>query len=372
MNDTETRWKWFLSGAIAGISTAVAFLFLRPKRSAPLEDRNHAQESTPSTEASPSEAEKDQSNIYPIATIVAVVGAAVSVTLAIEITRRFVAPGPDRFVICVTFLQALLTASSLAVLTGSGQQLINVFLVHRGAKQWFTKRHSALFSLIVASIFVTIWLQLPSIARRYNEQGTKLIAEGRFSEARQQLRYAESLAPDLAEIHYNLGYVSEELLDFEQAIKEYRLALDKDGSLADAYNNFARLYIVQGKDIDGAIRILRQGLQLIENDRKRPILFKNLGWAHLKKGLYNEALKELQVALDLQKALPLDNRQSCLTFVEIYRLLALVYEELDQIKDARREWQNSLGFATGPCGDALDAIEWAAEAQDHLSALEGK
>jgi Flp pilus assembly protein TadD len=53
---------------------------------------------------------------------------------------------------------------------------------------------------------------------------------------------ALKLDPNFAETHYNLGSLYEDVRDFDRARSEYRLAML--GGLAAAYNNLARLYIL--------------------------------------------------------------------------------------------------------------------------------
>ena len=97
-----------------------------------------------------------------------------------------------------------------------------------------------------------------------------------------------------------MGNIYEEWQDLEKAKKEYKIAVA--GNLPSAYNNLGRLYILDQKYPQAAF-LLTKGIVLANNKKINPgvrySLFKNLGWASLKQGRYQEAQQTLQAAIGI-------------------------------------------------------------------------
>lgn len=166
----------------------------------------------------------------------------------------------------------------------------------------------------------------------YNDRGVENYLADRLPQAISDFSKALELDPNFAETHYNLGSLYEDLRDFDHARSEYRLAML--GGLAAAYNNLARLYILE-KDDAAAIDLLLKGLKLAEHDAERYAFHKNLGWARLGQGRYAEAKAELLTAIDV------DRKQA-----SAYGLLAQALEGLGEKVEALVVWENCLRYAS--------------------------
>lgn len=166
----------------------------------------------------------------------------------------------------------------------------------------------------------------------YNDHGVENYLVSQLPLAVSNFTKALKLDPNFAETHYNLGSLYEDLRDFERARSEYGLAML--GGLAAAYNNQARLYILE-KDYVAAVDLLLKGLLLAEHDAEKYALHKNLGWARLGQGRYAEAKAELMAAIDL------DKEQA-----PAYGLLAQALEGLGEQEDALVAWENCLRYAS--------------------------
>lgn len=166
----------------------------------------------------------------------------------------------------------------------------------------------------------------------YNDRAVENYLAAQLPQALSDFSKALELDPNFAETHYNLGSLYEDLHDFERAATEYRLAML--GGLAAAYNNLARLYILQ-KDYASAVDLLLKGLKLAEHDAEKYALRKNLGWARLGQNRYREAKAELMTAIDL------DGEQA-----PAYGLLAQVLEQLGEKAEALVAWENCLRYAS--------------------------
>lgn len=166
----------------------------------------------------------------------------------------------------------------------------------------------------------------------YNDRGVENYLAERLPQAVSDFTKALELDPNFAETHYNLGSLYEDLRDFDRARSEYRLAML--GGLTAAYNNLARLYILE-KDYVAAVDLLLKGLKLAEHDAEKYALRKNLGWARLGQGRYAEAKAELLTAIDL------DRKQA-----SAYGLLAQALEGLGEKVEALVAWENCLRYAS--------------------------
>ena len=111
------------------------------------------------------------------------------------------------------------------------------------------------------------------------------------------------LAPGYSVAHYGLATILEKKQP-KDAIKEYMLAIQYDSRFYAAYNNLARVLIMQKDDNDyaSALQLLNQAKSLEPNDpRVQYSLYKNLGWASLKRKNYAESEMYLRHAISLCK-----------------------------------------------------------------------
>jgi tetratricopeptide (TPR) repeat protein len=211
---------------------------------------------------------------------------------------------------------------------------------------------------------MSFWFALPSVSKIYNSNGLKNYRKGDLGAAEKDYQRAISLDEDNIEAHFNLGNLYEDWLEFEKAKKQYQVVV-ADG-LPQAYNNLGRLYIQEKKYPQAAV-LLVQGLVLAEEKNSTPeikySLFKNLGWARLQQGRYEEAQQTLQAAIgiarnpDAKNYIPNPGPAHC--------LLAQALEKLKQ-PTALEQWQQCSQF-----GSRLNADEdtWLHLAQEKLQAL---
>ncbi|MEQ9553678.1 MAG: tetratricopeptide repeat protein [Coleofasciculus sp. G3-WIS-01] len=187
-----------------------------------------------------------------------------------------------------------------------------------------------------------------------------------FKCAKQQFIQALNLKPDAeteATIHYNLGILYEDDEKFEQALAEYKLAMQDNGYVGiDATNNFARLQIWQKRSYDVAVNLLLKALQQTETldleDRDKnslqSVLYKNLGWARLEQNRYQDAENYLQ------KAIKLDNKQAA-----SHCIIAQIWQKQGDYKKALISWKNCRNAESG----GLPEVQvWQTDALEYLKA----
>jgi tetratricopeptide (TPR) repeat protein len=179
---------------------------------------------------------------------------------------------------------------------------------------------------ILGCLFALSWLS--------NWYGVTNHQAGQLPLAQFGYNWARKLNPLSAAAHYNQGATYEDQQNYERAHAEYQLAIE--GGLIEAYNNQARLYILEGK-YDAAVSLLQIGLGLAKDTRVRTDMYKNQGWARLLQGRYDEA------KLDLTEAIKLKSDRA-----PAYCLLAQVLEREEDKKGGLVQWENCLGFAYQP------------------------
>ncbi|MCC3582672.1 protein kinase [Microcoleus sp. PH2017_30_WIL_O_A] len=165
------------------------------------------------------------------------------------------------------------------------------------------------------------------------------------------LNLALFLDPNLGESHYIQGLIFEKNRDFHSARNSYEISIKNipDKSL----NNLARLDILE-KQYSNAIPRLQRGLQLVKEVDSKSALHKNMGWALLEIGDYQQA--EIQ----LNSAIALDSDRA-----SAYCLLGRVREAQKDSNGAFTAWHNCLRYAPNEkYQPELD--KWVIEAKNRL------
>ncbi len=313
-------------------------------------------------------------------TIITTLVIAAAVALTADMARRFLAPGVDFLGVFVTLILIVLVLFAANALTVRGRRLIGrvadtfgldseiaddffklfqrgidrVFPrlgVRRGREQW-ARLALAVTALLV--LFALSRLLPPLVARYYNNRGIAAFEAGRLAQAAVTFERALAIDPDQSVVHYNLGNVYEEGLDYDAAIREYTLGLSQqhaDGRYFFLYNNLARLYLLHKQEPGSAVKLLDTALESKSIDAlTRYGLLKNRGWAYLSLMLPRLAERDLRAAMDLK---PDGGAAHC--------LLAQVQEMLGQA--AQASWEQCVAYAR----DFDVEPGWAALAQERLA-----
>lgn len=102
-------------------------------------------------------------------------------------------------------------------------------------------------------------LKDPLTAQEHLNLGLAYEKNGEFDQAIKEYRLAAHKLP-IAYLYLGNGYFQKN--EFAESKKCYLTAIRKDPGLADAYNNLAWLYAVEGKALDQAERLARRALEL--------------------------------------------------------------------------------------------------------------
>ena len=267
----------------------------------------------------------------------------INFALVVSISSRFLAGGPDALgAIAVVGQSVVAMLAAGAPLTQAGQKIIEQVLEKLGLPKYLW--HEAKLGIAILAFLSLFGLQnsLPNIARIYLKRG--ITAKDKFpTSALADYKRAIELDPNNMEAHYRLGAIYEELLEFDKANSEYRIAML--GGCVEAYNNLGRLYIVEEGDAAKAAVLLTRAQNKVDDFRCTSdtdvkslsySLLKNLGWARFIQKRHTEARNYLEEAIKLnpEKAAP-------------YCLLAqVIEEERDESHiDALTAWESCLDYA---------------------------
>ncbi|MDY6807272.1 MAG: serine/threonine-protein kinase [Cyanobacteriota bacterium] len=199
---------------------------------------------------------------------------------------------------------------------------------------------------------------LPHLATTANKLGRDNFKKNELASAEFYFRVALMLDKDNAKAVYNLGWVCEEISQFDCAKTQYQKALQNENPrvVTRAINNLARLHILEG-NYNGAAALLWEGLNSAEHpfiaDGVKSDLHKNLGWVYFQREEYAEAESHLQRAIALDK----ENTPA-------YCLLAQVRELGDNNNTALSAWNNCL---ESPSGFNPETQIWQTMARQRLN-----
>jgi tetratricopeptide (TPR) repeat protein len=126
--------------------------------------------------------------------------------------------------------------------------------------------------------------------------GTALAARGQLDEALDDFREALQIRPDYAEAHNNLGIILVMRGNLEEAIQHFHEALRFRPNYADAHLNLGFALVSQGK-LDEAIQQYLEVLRLAPDDAEAHL---NLGIALARLGRRDEAVAQFLEALRLK------------------------------------------------------------------------
>jgi protein O-mannosyl-transferase len=215
--------------------------------------------------------------------------------------------------------------------------------------------------------------------------GTFLLRKGNVDEAITQFRMALEIKPNYVDAHNNLGTAFLRKGGVYEAIAQYRMALQRKPNFPDAHNNLGTALQQMG-DLAQAIFEYRTALQIKPNYANAHY---NLGVALMQMGRVAEAISQYRQALEIEpdnakalnnlawllatssdaslrdgaKALELARRANALTGGAnpgILHTLAAAFAEVGQFDDAKRTAHNAIDRA------------WAGGLQDLAEKLEGE
>jgi len=238
---------------------------------------------------------------HPLWPVLAGALIALAVSLATDVSLRFLSGGPDLLGLLGTVTQAMLALLAGSAFTRVGGEKVEglldrLHIARSGHPAWKTMLSAALLLVVVG-----LWSALPSVARLYNDHGVRLLQRGEIAAARDAFERAIRLHSSYPQARYNLAVAHEEMLDYDLAIGEYQRAIRLDERLYAAYNNLARLYLLRKGDGASALELVERGFALKPTQPDVTYsLLKNRGWAQLLLGHLLQAEEVLKHAIALR------------------------------------------------------------------------
>jgi Tfp pilus assembly protein PilF len=185
---------------------------------------------------------------------------------------------------------------------------------------------------VLTGLFVSGCVHVPDEHERQGAQihfdlGVQAQMNGDPQGAYREFRSASQLDPDMPEAHNALGLLLHVAFHKpEEAIAQYRQALELRPSFSEAQVNLANVYLSEER-YDEAIA--RYEIALNDMLYATPFIAQsNMGWALFKKGDISKALQNIKAAV-------LTNPKFC----QGYRNLALIYESEKNDRLACDQWQ---------------------------------
>jgi tetratricopeptide (TPR) repeat protein len=257
-----------------------------------------------------------------------------ALSLVTDISSRFLSGGPDTLGAFAVTTQSVLTlVAAGGALTKGGQHAIENILSSLNIPRHFQQETKLGLSVVLLIGLISFRSALPRIAEEYVDKGIRDWRNGKLTQALQEYNRALDLDPTNVRVHYHLGTLYEDMQEFDRARSEYRIAAQ--GGYEEAFNNLARLYILNKKpdvaaslllnrlerpengiDLSGLIldanlkdsvsvetflqnKTVTQLRDIFEQSVHKYYMLKNLGWARLEQKRSAEAQANLQEALDL-------------------------------------------------------------------------
>ena len=203
-----------------------------------------------------------------------------------------------------------------------------------------SKVAAGLVPVLLLLVLVLNWALTPCLVTRAQRQGLELLAQGRTDEAIRAFQRGLDRDPDNAALLYNLGNAYEELPDYERAIDAYRQAIAANSSLDLAYNNLARIYLKVYGECDEAMVLLERAREVFQDVSVMPAWHKNMGWAYLCQGNYEQARVYLERARESQGDVP----ETLYLLAQVYRALGEPCQEQACLHDFLR-FSNPADFS---------------------------
>ena len=187
----------------------------------------------------------------------------------------------------------------------------------------------------------------PGNAEEHRKLGAALNDQGKYDEALREFRLALQLMPTLTRAHLGLGAALQGKGDLEGAVAEYRKLLLQRPDDPDAHNNLGTVLQRKG-DLTGAIAEYRAALHEHPDDA---LIHFNLGTALSVKGTDDEAVTEYQTVVRLRP-----------DFASAYFYLGTLYKQKRQMREAAEAFRSYLKVAP----HTPENQRWIEEAQHFL------
>lgn len=165
----------------------------------------------------------------------------------------------------------------------------------------------------------------PQFAQAYSNRGLAYQRLGRYQPAIEDFDKAIGLEPQNVKAYVRRGHTYAAKGEYEKAISDYEQVLKIDPDNVQACSNLGCLYIDKEIDLEQGLRLIKKALSITPEN---PAIVAGLGRAYYRKGMFDEALEELERAIKLGG----DDAQ-------LHEHLAKVYEKKERYEEAVKAWK---------------------------------
>ena len=169
---------------------------------------------------------------------------------------------------------------------------------------------------------------MPGKAELYLYLANAHIEVKQYQQAVDVLKKGIELAPDRDDLQFTLAIAYEKLGMRDAMIDALKKTIELKPDHADALNYLGYSYAEKGERLDEAIQLIKQAL-LIKRDNG--YILDSLAWAYYQKGMPNEALEYMKMAIEKTGDDPVMREH-----------LGDIYLKLSNKNKAREEWLRSL------------------------------
>ncbi|MFQ6044038.1 MAG: tetratricopeptide repeat protein, partial [Candidatus Poribacteria bacterium] len=135
----------------------------------------------------------------------------------------------------------------------------------------------------------------PNLWLAHSNLGSLYLSKEQYEEAIKSFKRALELQPDASAPYNNLGIAYTQRGKYAEAEDAFKQAIKVAPDFDAAYLNLAKLYVERNIQLDEAIKLARQAATLNESAEAHDVLAS----AYFQKGMYKEALREIDKAINL-------------------------------------------------------------------------
>ena len=157
--------------------------------------------------------------------------------------------------------------------------------------------------------------------------GTLKAQTKKFEEAKELLKKAIKIKPEIPDLHNNMGLILMEIKDYDQSLISFKKAIQINPKFSVAFNNLGTVYMGLGK-VDEAIKNFQQSIKINPNNSDS---YNNLG------RIYNDQNQTNKAKEFFNKSLEINSKN-----LQALNNLGNLYKNIGQIESAEKYFYKAI------------------------------